>query len=85
MILVIWLNVPESIKLYALPDTEKNRRIAAAAHGHYIGSGDQEPAIELAALLTSETPFFDEEVAVFPSGITPTQTYTLVVVSGAFL
>lgn len=85
MILVIWQNIPESIKLYALPDTEKNRSVAAAAHGHYIGTSNEAPAVALCDLLASEVPFFDEEVAVLPGGITPMQPYTLIVVSGMFL
>lgn len=85
MILVIWQNIPETIKLYALPDTEKNRSTAAAAHGHYIGTNNEAPAVALCDLLASEVPFFDEEVAVLPGGITPMQPYTLIVVSGMFL
>lgn len=85
MILAIWQDIPESVKLYALPDTEKTRSVASAAHGHYIGTSNEAPAIALSELLASEVPFFDEEVAVLPGGITPLQPYTLIVVSGMFL
>jgi len=85
MILVIWQNIPESIKLYALPDTEKNRTVVSAAHGHYIGTSNEAPAVALCDLLASEVPFFDEEVAVLPGGLTPMQRYTLIAVSGIFL
>jgi hypothetical protein len=85
MILVIWSEIPENIKLFLLPSTEENHRIAAQAHGHYLGSGAQEPAKELWEILSKETPIYDEGDFTLPAGITPTEQYFLVVVSGVFL
>jgi hypothetical protein len=85
MILVIWSEIPENIKLFLIPSTEENLRVAAQAHGHYLGTGMKEPAKELWGILSKETPIYDEAGFTLPAGITPTEQYSLVVVSGIFL
>lgn len=85
MILVIWQEIPENIKLFLLPHTEENFRVANAAHGNYIGTANQESALALQTLLSKEVPIYDEGNFIPAVGITPTTQYSLVVVSGLFL